>query len=150
MWQLSRSVRIQFMDDYCKACQLWHSTPANIVTFFFLSKNKNAQNSELKEVMAIFYKQFMVQPCLFFKPQYVWELHCALRNEAAGGKNSFSFFYDGFESSETLNKLLLFESEQLTPKPDISICRFSSTAFLLFNVVRMFKNILPLKIVNNR
>lgn len=140
------------MDDYCKACQLWHSTPANIVTFFFLSKNKNAQNSELKEVMAIFYKQFMVQPCLFFKPQYVWELHCALSNEAAGGKNSFSFFYDGFESSETLNKLLLFESEQLTPKPDIyiSIYRFSSTAFLLFNVVRMFKNILPLKIVNNR
>lgn len=36
MWQLSRSVGIQFMDDYCKACQFWHSTPANIVTFFFV------------------------------------------------------------------------------------------------------------------
>lgn len=102
--------------------------------------------------MAIFYKQFMVQPRLFFKPQHVWELHRALSNEAAGGKNTFSFFCDGFESSETLNKLLVFESEQLTPKPGIyiSICRFSSTAFLLFNVVKMFKSILPLKIVNNR
>lgn len=43
MWQLSRSVRIQFMDDYCKACQLWHSTPANIVTFF-LSKSQTQRS----------------------------------------------------------------------------------------------------------